>query len=264
LHYHFLDPYRPGVSALHALDARVKFLLTVAYILAVGLTPTAAWPIYLLLLSLIVAAAVMAELGPTYALKRALVALPFALAAVPSLFTLAGPELFTWQVGSWTLTATQPGLQRVASVVLKSWISMQAAVLLTATTEFPDLLVAMRAVRVPRLLVAVFGLMWRYLFVLVDEAIRLTRARDARSGSPSGRGGRSAIWRARVTGGMAGNLFLRGYERSERIYAAMVARGYDGDVRSLPAPAPSAGQVAVLLGGLVTLGALTLFGAWLW
>jgi len=264
VHFHFLDTYRPGESVLHALDSRVKFILTVAFILAVALTPTGAWPVYVLLLALVVAAVVAAELGVTYALKRALVALPFALAALPSLFTLPGTGLFSLPIGPWTLTATQPGLQRLLSVMLKSWISMQAAVLLTATTQFPDLLVAMRSIRVPRLLVAIFGLMWRYLFVLVDEAIRLMRARDARSGSPTGRGGRTAWWRARVTGGMAGNLFLRGYERGERIYAAMAARGYDGEVRTFPLPPLDTVQVLVLIGGLFSLGVLTLLGIWVW
>ena len=92
----------------------------------------------------------------------------------------------------------------------KSWLSVQAAIVLAACTPFPDLLQAMRAVRVPRLLVAMFGLMWRYLFVLADEALRLMRARSARSGvleagrapgvsRPGGRGrgkgGSSGTWR---------------------------------------------------------------------
>ncbi len=264
MHYHFLDPYRPGESVLHALDARIKFILTVAFILSVALAPIAAWPIYVLLLAIALAAAVASELGVAYVLKRALLALPFALAALPSLFTLPGATLFSLRIGPWVLNATEPGLQRLISIMLKSWISVQAAIILTATTQFPDLLVAMRAVRIPRLLVAILGLMWRYLFVLVDEAIRLMRARDARSGSPTGRGGGAVGWRAQVTGGMAGNLFLRGYERSERIYAAMAARGYDGEVRTFPLPPLGAVQIIALLLGLMILSGLTLFGLWLW
>ncbi len=97
------------------------------------------------------------------------------------------------------------------------------AVVLASATPFPELLAAMR-MRLPKLLVAVIGLMWRYLFVLVDEVLRLMRAREARSGQADGsRGGGSLAWRARVTGGMAGNLMLRSFDRSERIYAAMAA-----------------------------------------
>ncbi len=115
-------------------------------------------------------------------LKRAALAFPFVLAALPVIFTTPGEAIFTLSPGPWTLTASLPGLERFASIAVKSWISVQAAIVLAASTPFPDLLVAMRAVRVPRMLVAIFGLMWRYLFVLVDEVLRLLRARAARSG----------------------------------------------------------------------------------
>jgi cobalt/nickel transport system permease protein len=96
--------------------------------------------------------------------------------------------------------------------------------------------------------------MWRYLFVLVDEALRLLRARTARSGEsglPGVRSGGGLVWRSRVAGGMAGSLFLRAIERSDRIYSAMLARGYDGEVRSLPLPGLQPWHWAVLAGGLV-------------
>jgi cobalt/nickel transport system permease protein len=129
------------------------------------------------------------------------------------------------------------GVERFISIALKSWISVQAAIVLATSTPFPDLLGAMRAVHVPRLLVAIFSLMWRYLFVLADEVLRLMRARAARMGQADDqelKPGGGLAWRARVTGGMAGNLFLRAFERSDRIYVAMLSRGYDGEVRGMP------------------------------
>jgi cobalt/nickel transport system permease protein len=164
-------------------------------------------------------------------------AFPFVLAAFPVVLTTEGPSILSLSLGGWALSASLPGLVRFASLALKSWISVQAAILLAASTPFPDLLVAMRAVRIPRLLVAIFGLMWRYLFVLADEALRLMRARAARSGVSAETGvkrGGGVLWRARVTGGMAGNLFVRSIDRSDRIYQAMLSRGYDGEVRALP------------------------------
>ena len=161
------------------------------------------------------------------------------------------------------LVISAPGLARFISVAIKSWISVQMAILLAATTRFPDILMAMRALRLPRLLVAIIGLMWRYLFVLADEVLRLIRARAARSGevdAASARSGGSVIWRARVTGGMAGNLLLRAFERSDRIYTAMLSRGYDGEVRSLPLPPLKPQSWLVLLGGLGMLGLLTALG----
>jgi len=257
MHIHFLDPYRPDDSPLHRLDARVKLVLALAFILAVALAPVGRWPAYILFLALALSAAILSRLGAGFAARRALLALPFALAALPLAFSTPGMPLAGIHVGAWSLQVTDAGMERLASIVLKSWLSVQAGVLLAATTPFPDLLMAMRAIHIPRLLVAIFGLMWRYLFVLADEALRLTRARDARSGSLDGVARSSVLWRAQVTGHMAGSLFLRGYERSERIYHAMLARGYDGEVRALPVP-PLQGRERLILGAGLALLALPL------
>ncbi|MEZ0395720.1 MAG: cobalt ECF transporter T component CbiQ [Anaerolineales bacterium] len=267
MHLHFLDPYQPRRSPVHAADSRLKLTLTLAFILTTSLTPAAAWPVYILLLALILAVEILSGLGVGYVLKRALLALPFVLAALPLPFTIEGQALFSLPLGPWTLTASVEGLARLVSVALKSWLSVQAAIVLAASTPFPDLLLAMRALGIPRLLVAMFGLTWRYLFVLADEALRLMRARAARSGEGAAAGARSGgsvAWRARVTGGMAGSLFLRAFERSDRIYAAMLSRGYDGEVRALPVPPMSGLQRLSLAAGLAGLGLLLLFALLLW
>lgn len=270
MHIHFLDPYRLLPSPVHALDGRVKFILAVAFILTVSLTPYGAWPVYLLLLSLVLSVEVLSGLGVGYVLRRASLALPFVLAAFPLLFTTPGMALLNLPVGPWILTPTTEGALRFGNVAVKSWLSVQATIVLAASTPFPDLLLAMRAVRIPRLMVAMFGLMWRYLFVLADEALRLIRARAARSGKTRRqetmdgrlRPGGTVAWRARVAGGMAGSLFLRAIDRSERIYVAMLSRGYDGEVRSfaLP-PVPAAARVALGIGLAVL--ALLWFSGWL-
>jgi len=253
MHFHFLDPYHRGDSPLHRADPRVKLVLTLAFIVAVAATPMETWPVYVLFLALVVAVSVASELGVAFAMRRGLIAVPFALAAVPLLITVPGPPLLEVSLGPWPVTVTTTGAGRLLSIVLKSWLSVQAGILLVATTSFPDLLAALRALRLPRLLVAIIGLMWRYLAVLADEAGRLVRARAARSGSLTGRGGGSVVWRGQVTGYMVGNLFVRGYERGERIYAAMLARGYDGEARSLPRPPLSLAQWMMLGLGLALL-----------
>ena len=275
MHIHFLDPYRPRTSPVHALDGRVKFVLTVTFILTTSLTPVAAWPVYVLLFAMILSVEILSGLGVGYVLKRALLVLPFVLAAVPVIFTNGKSVLLAFSIGSWTLSVYAEGLARFVSLALKSWLSVQAAIVMAASTPFPELLQAMRAVGIPRLLVSMFGMMWRYTFVLVDEAVRLMRARAARSGqwtesscrqaqsATAGSGG-SVFWRARVTGGMAGNLFLRAFERSDRIYVAMLSRGYDGEVRLLPLPPMTGPTWAVLLAGLVVLGLLLSFGILIW
>ncbi len=254
-HVSFLDPYQPRPSPVHHLDPRVKLILTLSFILATTLIAPGAWPIYVLLLALILAVEIASELGVGFVWRRSALALPFVGAAVPIIFSARGTALFSVPLGPWLLTVTQAGVERFISILLKSWLSVQAAVLLASTTTFPDLLLAMRGVRMPRLLVAIIGLMWRYLFVLADEALRLLRARAARSSQlpTSGRqGGGSLAWRARVTGGMAGNLFLRSFERADRIYGAMASRGYDGEVRALSmSPLTPAAWLAMVLGLLI-------------
>jgi cobalt/nickel transport system permease protein len=200
-------------------------------------------------------------------LKRSLLAIPFVLAAVPLLFTVPGPALLTIPTGSQTLTLTitSTGLERLLSILFKSWVSVQVAIVFAAATPFPDMLLAMRAVKIPRLIVSLFALMWRYMFVLVDEAIRLIRARAARSGAIEGmKPGGSIAWRAKVTGGMAGNLFVRSLDRGDRIYAAMAARGYDGEIRSFPLPPLTSANWITLLGSLALLIGLLLFALLFW
>jgi cobalt/nickel transport system permease protein len=267
MHVHYLDPYQHRDSPLHRLDPRIKLVLTVVFILSTTLLPTGAWPVYILFFALLLSIEIISELGISYVLTRSVLALPFVLAAAPLIFTIPGTTLLTIPIGPWTLSASVQGLEHFLSISVKSWLSVQAAILLASSTTFPDLLVAMRGLHVPQLLVSTFGLMWRYLFVLVDEAGRLIRARASRSGTSErfvSKPGGSMAWRARVTGGMAGSLFLRAFERGDRIYMSMVSRGYDGEVRSLPLPQVQPSQWAILILGLVTLVALLGMGLVFW
>jgi cobalt/nickel transport system permease protein len=238
MHIHWLDQYQPGLSPVHRLDARVKLSLVLAYILAASLMPVGAWPAFSLLFFYVLALTLVSGLGLLRVQRRALVALPFALAAVTIVFTTEGPLAFALSLGPWRLRATEPGLVRFFSIMLKGWLSVQMAVLLAGTTPFPTLLMAMRSLRFPPVLVAINSFMWRYVFVLADEAMRLSRARDARSGVRSGlKSGGPVSWRAKVVGGMVGNLFIRSYERSERVFQAMAARGYRGEFHAFSSPA---------------------------
>ncbi|HLF27561.1 MAG TPA: cobalt ECF transporter T component CbiQ [Anaerolineae bacterium] len=236
MHVHFTDQYRSGSSLIHRLDPRIKVLSTLAFILTASLLPTGLWLHYALLLCAPLFVSGVAGLGPGYILKRSFIALPFALAAITLPFTVPGAPLATLPLFGG-LTLSVEGTVRFLSIVLKSWISVQMAILLVATTPFPDLLWGLRALHIPRVLVSIVALMYRYIFVLADEAMRLARARAARSGmAAEGKAGGSIAWRGKVTGGMVGNLALRSFERSERIYDAMVARGYTGEIRHFAPP----------------------------
>jgi cobalt/nickel transport system permease protein len=226
----FLNRYREGTSLVHRLDPRLKLLATLAFVLAATSTPPRAWPGLLLLGGLALAAILAARIPLLQALKRSAIALPFAgMVALSLPFTRGGTLVWAWHPFGWTLVVTDEGLLLFGTVLAKAWLSVLVAGLLVATTRFADLLQALRALHLPAILVTTISFMYRYLSVLVDEALRLQTARTARSvGS-----GRTIWWRARVLGGMIGSLFIRSYERSERIYAAMLARGLSGEMRSL-------------------------------
>lgn len=227
------DRYQAGASAIHRLDPRVKVVVTVLYIVSNVLLPDGAWLAFTLAWLLVLAVSRMSGLGAGYVTKRSFVALPFALAAVSAMFAIPGQPLFELRLGPWEMVATDGGLVRFASIVIRSWLSVQMAILLTATTPFPDLIHALRHLRIPAIIVAIISFMYRYLAVLVDEVGRLLRAREARSARIGTRGGGTIRWRARVAGYMAGQLFLRSFERSDRVYNAMLARGYRGQLLTM-------------------------------
>ena len=196
------------------------------------------------MVALVWLAAALSGVGLIRVFFRSLVALPFILIALPTVFTKPGDPLFDLSLGLFTLTGTVEGLEFFASVLIKSWASVTAAVVLTSTTPAFRLLAALRALKIPQILVVVVMLMYRYLFVLVDEAQRMLRSRSARSAGVGRRSGGSVVWRARTAGGMAGSLFIRTMDRTERIYMAMLARGYDGTIRLREAPPVTRSAVA--------------------
>jgi cobalt/nickel transport system permease protein len=250
IHVSALERYEAGRSVLHRADARVKLPVTVAYIFAVTLTPVGHWPALVLMAAPLLLAVACSGLSPLLVLRRSALALPFILAAVPLMFTRQGETLFSVPLLGWD--ASRQGLEAVITILTKSWLSVMAAVVLTATTTSVDLVRALRSLALPRILVATVSFMYRYVFVIAEEAFRLMRGRDSRSAAVEGRkSGGTTWWRASILGSMVGSLFLRSYERSERVYAAMQARGYDGEPRFLGNPSWRAAEIT--LGVLVAL-----------
>lgn len=210
----------------------MKLPAVLAYVLALALTTEGAWGV---LAASAVPIALLAALGgftPLFLLRRSLLALPFVATAVPLAFTRPGEVVFVMPLLGWD--ASREGIEAVATILARSWLSVLAVVLLTASTPVAELLHALRALRVPRLLVATVFFTYRYFHVVGDEAVRMMRARDSRSAAlPGRRAGGTVAWRASVLGHMVGSLFIRSLDRSERVHAAMQARGFTGDLRFL-------------------------------
>ena len=215
--------HRTGVagdpaSPIHRLDPRAK-IIGLAGITVVGVsTPLHAWPAYAACIVALAAIAAVARIAPGIVWSRIRVILPlvvFVAAFVP--FVRGGPAV---EVGP--LSLSESGLATFALVTVKATIGALSAVLLGATTSFPDILHGLERLRMPRLLTVIAAFMYRYVFVIVDESRRMRSALAARAYRPRHLGQVAAIGRL-VTA-----LFLRSYERGERVYLAMLARGYSG------------------------------------
>jgi cobalt/nickel transport system permease protein len=228
MEHSFLDRYSHLGSVIHNLDARTKILAFLGLIVMTVLTPPQYWPIFLVHLGLITGTLILSRVPVSYVLTRSLIVLPFILFTAVFLPFLPGDRPaggISLGLGSVALNPT--GLEVFGNILLKGFIGVLAVILLSATTPFPKILEALSRFRVPTLFTLLLGFIYRYLFILLDEVLCLKRAIESR-----GYQGRW-IWQARTVGRMLGQLFLRTYERGERVYLGMVARGFRGASRNL-------------------------------
>jgi len=221
VHHSHIDRYAQGDSPVHRLEARAKVVVVLAYTVVLisfgryevtALAPMAVFPLSMLWLGGV----------PTwFALRRVLVLSPFIL-----VLSLSSPfydrTLHDVALGPWRFQVTG-GWLTAADIAAKFALGALALTALMSTTPFARMLEAMRRLGVPRVLLVQLGFLYRYLFVLIDEAMRVRRARDFRGAARASIGRRLA-----AVGGIIGSLFVRTLDRSERILVAMQARGYTG------------------------------------
>ena len=189
-------------------------------------TPIDAWPVWIACALVLAALATVARVGPKVIWQRARLILPPILFVAAFLPFFRGGE--TVDVGPFALSVE--GLETLASVSAKAIIGVVSAVLLGATTAFPSVLSALESMRVPKLFVLIAAFTYRYVFVIVDEVHTMRAALAARAFRP-----RHAMQAAPI-GRVASALFLRAHARGERVYLAMLARGFDGSMPRLDSP----------------------------
>lgn len=202
MRHDFLDRHSRLASPVHALPAWAKALATLVLVVTMAAARPSWWPALVVGAVLLAAVAALSRIPAGFLLRRLLLLEPLVVVVA---------ALALWQPGGGTL---------FVMLVARSTLSLAALVLFANTTPFSEVLDLLRRCRVPSLFVTVLALMYRYIFVLVDEAERLQRARASRAFSRSA----ARSWRSVAAG--AGRLFVRSSERAERIYAAMCARGW--------------------------------------
>jgi len=214
--------YVDGRSVVHRLPAEVKIVALVVFVLAVVATPREMfWPfgIYALML---LGGWRLARVPLRWILPRMLIEVPFLVLAILLPFTEGGERV---KVGGLSLSVA--GLYAAWGIVIKGTLGVAASLTVAATTPARELPLALSRLGVPALLTSILVLMIRYIDVLTAEASRMRMARLSRGDSPRNLHQAGAIAKS------AGALFLRSYERGERVYLAMLSRGYDGTVPPL-------------------------------
>lgn len=185
-------------------------------------TPITRWPAFIAFFLLLVAAALSSKIPLLLLFKRALIEIPFIFFAIlmpffgtGEKFEIAGIELY------------REGLLAGTSIVIKGTLGVLAAVILSTTTTAREILRGLERLKLPAVMVQIASFMLRYVNVISDEMERMKVARESRGFAATG----IKHWKVLATSAAA--LFIRSYERGERVHLAMLSRGFDGNLPSL-------------------------------
>jgi cobalt/nickel transport system permease protein len=226
MHHAYIDKFAYQDSPVHRLDARVKFIIAVVFTAVVISLPRTSVSILFCYAIGPFAVLVLGGIPLRFTFKHILYVSPFVV-----VLALTGPlydrSAATVVFGPWSWQTTV-GWLRCWTIAGKFVVTMLTLIALVSTTRFADLLAGLQRLAVPRLLVIQLGFLYRYIFLLIDNAQHILRARAGRS---IGRVGfRAGI---KFAAAMLGSLFVRSVDTAERVNAAMRARGFDGDWRTI-------------------------------
>jgi cobalt/nickel transport system permease protein len=212
--------YRPGSTVIHRLPAQAKIVAALAFVVAVVATPFYAYPAFAAHAALVVLALAVAGVPARVAGRHLLIELPFVAFALLLPLVATGP-----QVDLVGMSLSVPGLEAAWNLLAKATLGVATSLVLAATTTPQALLQGLVRLRTPAVLVSILAFMVRYADVIGDELVRMRIARESRGFAARG----PRAWPVIARG--AGALFIRSYERGERVHLAMISRGYAGSLR---------------------------------
>ena len=214
-------------SPVHRLAPVVKVAAVLVFVVAVAVTPREAIAAFALYAAMVLGIVILSRIPIGFLLVRLAGVLPFILFAFLIPFIGTGDRIdLLW------FTVSRDGLWAAWNIVVKAGIGASASIALVATTEITDILKGMSALRVPAVVVSIAGFMVRYLELIVDELGRMRMAMTARGHDPRW------LWQVRPIATGAGAMFVRSYERGERVHAAMTSRGFTGEMPVLVEATP--------------------------
>ena len=218
-------------SALVSTAPGIKLSLgvVVIFICLVGQSTAASC---LVLLSMSALSLIYSAIGPGEYLRLLLVPLGFLLIGTVTVmvasYPLGHPMLLGWRIGDQMYGIDEASLRLGTNLMLRAWAAVSCMYFLSMNTPVKDILYTLRRIHVPLVLVTLMELIYRYIFVLLDQARTMRTAQASRLGYGTFR--RSI----QSTGQLIGALFLRTFQRCDAIYAALESRGYEGEMRMLP------------------------------
>ncbi len=237
-------------SPLHRMAPEAKLVAAFGLVVAVAVTPREAVWAFAVYAAVLAALLRLGRFRAGFVAARMLAVLPFVLFAFVIPFVAGGDKVDVLGVA-----VSRDGLWSMWNILAKATLGITTSILLAGTTDVPDMLRGMSRLRVPATLTAIAGFMVRYLAVIADELRRMRVAMTARGYDPRW------LWQARPIATSAGALFIRSYERGERVHQAMLARGFTGAMPDLDQQRAGSREWAAAA-GLVMLTAAVAATAW--
>ncbi len=206
-------------TRIHNLPGHLKVIGALSFIFVVVATPSREYLAFLFYFAGLLALARLAKLPYRKLAKRMLIEIPFVFFAVLIPFATPGEKIVV--LG---LSVSPEGLWVAFGILAKSTLGVMTSIILSATTQSRELLTSFRKLKVPDTLIQIASFMFRYTAVVIDELNRMKVARQSRGFEARG----VRDWR--ILGQSIGALFVRAYERGERVHLAMLSRGYEGNL----------------------------------
>ncbi len=215
---------------LQRLDPRAKLGMFLAFLLAASLTGS--YLILAVLYAIVLGAAIASRIPTDFFVKRVWLGIPLfaGIVVIPSIFFIPGPRLFEVAIGPLVIAPSVNGLLGAILLVMRVGVSVSLAVLLVTTTPWADILKSLRAIHVPQVFVLILSMTYRYIFLFLHTVNGLFLARKSRLVARTN-GAEHRRW----IGSTMGTLMSRSFKMSNDVYAAMLARGFAGEMRSYTA-----------------------------
>jgi len=204
-------------SLVHSLPSHLKIIAAIAFILIVVSTPVTKWLAFVAYFLWLLTVVTVAKIPFSLLFKRSLIEIPFVFFAILMPFFGTGEKV---QVGPFDLY--REGLIAGSGIVVKGTLGVMTAIILSTSTTAREILRGLERLKLPALMVQIASFMLRYVNVVNDEMERMKVARESRGFEATG----IKHWKVLATA--AGALFIRSYERGERVHLSMLSRGYEG------------------------------------